>query len=140
MGLSGQRHAPAVSPGERDPVPIVQEVGWPHKAGVGGCGKSRPYRNSIPEPSGLYRVAIPTAVSRPTCVYMYACTYICMYVLFMYVYVYYVCTYVRLYIYMYVYMYYVYVCMNVLCMCIYILLFMYIYILFMYIYVMYECI
>jgi hypothetical protein len=29
MGVSGQRHAPAVlSPGKGPPVPIVQEVGW----------------------------------------------------------------------------------------------------------------
>jgi hypothetical protein len=29
MGVSGQRHAPAaLTPGERAPVPIVQEAGW----------------------------------------------------------------------------------------------------------------
>jgi hypothetical protein len=30
MGVSGQRHAPAAlyPPGERSPVPIVQEAGW----------------------------------------------------------------------------------------------------------------
>ena len=28
MGVGGQRHASAALPPERDPVPIVQEVGW----------------------------------------------------------------------------------------------------------------
>ena len=32
-------------PLERDPVPIVQEAGW---AGLNGCGKPRPHRDSIP--------------------------------------------------------------------------------------------
>ena len=34
------------------------------KAGVDGCGKSRPHRDSIPGPSSPQRVAIPTALSR----------------------------------------------------------------------------
>jgi hypothetical protein len=28
MGVSGQRHAPAATPGKGPPVPIVQEAGW----------------------------------------------------------------------------------------------------------------
>ena len=28
MGMGGQRHAPAASPLEKDPVTIVQEAGW----------------------------------------------------------------------------------------------------------------
>jgi hypothetical protein len=34
-------------------------------AGLNGCGKSRPYRDSIPGPSIPYPVAIPTKLSRP---------------------------------------------------------------------------
>jgi hypothetical protein len=36
------------------------------RAGLDGCGKSRPQRNSIPGPSTLYRAAIPTELSRPS--------------------------------------------------------------------------
>jgi hypothetical protein len=36
------------------------------RAGLDGCGKSRPQRYSIPGPSSPYRVALPTALSRPT--------------------------------------------------------------------------
>jgi hypothetical protein len=36
-----------------------------HRAGLDGCGKSRPYRVSIPGPSSPYRVATPTELSRP---------------------------------------------------------------------------
>jgi hypothetical protein len=28
MGVGGQRHAPAVYPRERDPLPTLQEAGW----------------------------------------------------------------------------------------------------------------
>jgi len=35
------------------------------RAGLDGCEKSHPYRNSIPGPSSPYRVAIPNEVSRP---------------------------------------------------------------------------
>jgi hypothetical protein len=34
-------------------------------AGLDECRKSRPYRDSIPRPSGPYRVAVPTEPSRP---------------------------------------------------------------------------
>ena len=36
------------------------------RAGADGCGKSRPHRDSIPGPSGLSRVAIPTELPQPT--------------------------------------------------------------------------
>ena len=49
----------------KDPVPIVKEVGWAPGGGLEGCGKSRPYRDSIPGPSSTQRVAIPTELSRP---------------------------------------------------------------------------
>ena len=37
------------------------------RAGLGGCGKSRPHRDLIPGPSSPLQVAIPTALSQPTC-------------------------------------------------------------------------
>ena len=41
--------------------------GWVRpRAGLDGCGKSRPHRDSIPGPSSPQRVAIPTGLSRPT--------------------------------------------------------------------------
>jgi len=36
-----------------------------HRAGLDGCGKSRPHRNSIPGPSRPWQVATPTMLSRP---------------------------------------------------------------------------
>jgi len=36
------------------------------RAGLGGCGKSRPHRDSIPGPSSRERVAIPSALSQLT--------------------------------------------------------------------------
>ena len=36
------------------------------KAGLDVCGKSHPHRDSIPGPSGQYRVAIPTEPLSPT--------------------------------------------------------------------------
>jgi hypothetical protein len=36
------------------------------RAGLDGCGNSRPHRDSIRGPSSPYRVAIPTALFRPT--------------------------------------------------------------------------
>jgi hypothetical protein len=46
--------------------------GWVGKmAGLDGCGRSCPHRDSIPGPSSSKRVAIPTELSRPTVVDMY---------------------------------------------------------------------
>jgi hypothetical protein len=43
--------------------------GWVEpRTGMDGYGKSRPHRDSIPGPSGLYRVSIPSELSRPTVV------------------------------------------------------------------------
>ena len=47
----GQRHAPAALYPGKDAIPIVQEAGWAPSAGLDGCGKSRPPRDSIPGPS-----------------------------------------------------------------------------------------
>ena len=51
MGVGGQRHAPAaLSPAKR---PVTHCIGgWVDpSAGMDGCGKFRPHRGSIPEPS-----------------------------------------------------------------------------------------
>jgi hypothetical protein len=50
MVVGGQTHTPAASTPGKDPVPIVQEAGWtPGPVWTGG--KSRPHRDSIPEPA-----------------------------------------------------------------------------------------
>jgi hypothetical protein len=66
MGVGGQRHAPAaLPPGERPGTHCTG--GWVGpRVGLGRCGKSRPHRDSIPEPSNPQLVAISTALSRPT--------------------------------------------------------------------------
>ena len=47
-GVSGQQHAPAALTPGKDPVPILQEVGWtPGPVWTGG--KSRLHRDSIPD-------------------------------------------------------------------------------------------
>jgi hypothetical protein len=68
--VGSQRHDPAALPRER---PSTQCIGgWVGpRAGLDGCGKSRSHRDSIPGPSSLYRVAIPTALSRSIVVLMY---------------------------------------------------------------------
>ena len=58
-GWSGERHAPAALPPVNRPVTRCTR-GWVSRtAGLHGCGKSSPHRDSIP------RVAIPTEPSRP---------------------------------------------------------------------------
>jgi hypothetical protein len=51
MRVGGQLHAPvALPPGKRTGTHFVG--GWVgFKAGLNGCGKSRPHRDSIPGPS-----------------------------------------------------------------------------------------
>jgi len=51
MGLGGQGHAPAaLPPGKRPDTYCLG--GWVGpRAGLDGCGKSRPHRDSIPGPS-----------------------------------------------------------------------------------------
>jgi len=64
MGVGCQRYTPAALPPGRTPgtLWIGERVGsW---AGLDGCGKSHPHRDSISGPSSPYRVAILTAVSR----------------------------------------------------------------------------
>ena len=64
--VDGQRHAPAaLYPRERTSTNCVG--GWVGpRAGLDGCGKSRPHRDSIPGSSNPQPVAIPTELSRPT--------------------------------------------------------------------------
>jgi hypothetical protein len=61
-GVGGQRHAPAALP-----PPHTHCIGsWVGpRGGLGGWGKRRLHRDSIPGPSSPYPVAIPTALSRP---------------------------------------------------------------------------
>jgi len=64
MEVGGQPHAPAASTPGKDPVPIVQEAGWaPGPVWMGG--KSRPYRDSIPDRPARSSVAIPTELLGP---------------------------------------------------------------------------
>jgi hypothetical protein len=50
VGVGGQRHAPAVlPPGKKPGTHCIG--GWVGpRAGLDGCGKSRPHLDSIPEP------------------------------------------------------------------------------------------
>jgi len=68
MGVGGQRHAPVVLPRERPGTHSIGSWVGP-RAGLDGCGKSHPNRDSIPGPSCPQRVAIPTELSRPTRLY-----------------------------------------------------------------------
>jgi hypothetical protein len=52
MEVGGQRHAPAPLSPEKTRYPWNR--GWvSSRAGLDGCGKSRPHRDSIPGPSSL---------------------------------------------------------------------------------------
>ena len=51
MGVTGQRHAPAVFTPGKDPVPIVQEAGWTSEPVWTGEENLGPHRDSIPGPS-----------------------------------------------------------------------------------------
>jgi hypothetical protein len=52
MEVGGQRHAPVTLPPGMTQYPLYG--GWVGpKAGLDGCGKSRPHRDSIPGPSSL---------------------------------------------------------------------------------------
>ena len=65
-GVGGQRHAPAALPPGKWPGTHCIEGYVGPTAGLDGCGKSRPHRDSIPGTSSPLQVAIPTEVSRPT--------------------------------------------------------------------------
>jgi hypothetical protein len=64
-GVGGQRHSPAALPaGKRSFIHCIRDwVG--SRAGLDGCGKSCPHRDSIPGPSSPLRVAVPTTPSQP---------------------------------------------------------------------------
>jgi hypothetical protein len=63
MGVGGQLHAPAALPLGKRPGTYCTG-GWVGpRAGLDGCWKSRPHRDSIPGPSSSYRVAIPAIMS-----------------------------------------------------------------------------
>ena len=49
-GVGSQRHDPASLPPERPGTHWIEDWVGP-RAGLDGCGKSRPHRNSIPGPS-----------------------------------------------------------------------------------------
>ena len=55
-GMGGERHTPAALPPAKRPGTHCIG-GWVSpRAGLDGCGKSRPHRDSIPGPSSLQRV------------------------------------------------------------------------------------
>ena len=67
MGVRGQPHTPAATTTGKDPVPILQEaVCDPGPVWKGG--KSRPYRDSIPDrparSQSLYQLSYPAHTSR----------------------------------------------------------------------------
>jgi hypothetical protein len=61
MGVGGQRHAPADLPPGKSPGTQCMG-GWVSpRAGLDGCGKSRPHKDSIPPVASRYTDwAIPT--------------------------------------------------------------------------------
>jgi len=66
-GVGGQRHFWTLYYRKRPGTYCIGGCVGP-RDGLDGCGKSRPHRDSIPEPSRSVRsvVAIPTELSRPT--------------------------------------------------------------------------
>ena len=60
MRMGGQRHNPGRStPGKKTRYSSYRKLGDP-RAGLNGCGKSPPLRDSTPGTSSLLRVTIPT--------------------------------------------------------------------------------
>jgi len=54
MGLGGQRHAPATLPPTKETkYTLYRRLDGPPRAGLDGCGISRPHWDSIPEPSSV---------------------------------------------------------------------------------------
>ena len=66
MWVSGQRHAPTALPLEKRPGTHFIGGCVVPRAGLDGCGKSRPHRDSITKPSSPQRVVVPTELSQPT--------------------------------------------------------------------------
>ena len=62
MGVGGQRHSPAALPPGNTGTHCTGDCVGP-RAGLDGCEKSRPHRDSIPGPSSrsesLYRLSYP---------------------------------------------------------------------------------
>jgi hypothetical protein len=58
-------HAPAALPPGKGPGTHCIRGWMGHRAGLDWCGKPRTHRDSISGPSGAYRVAKPTELSRP---------------------------------------------------------------------------
>jgi hypothetical protein len=65
MGWVVQRHAPAGLPPEMTRYEFYRRLGGPPQDQSGRMRKISPSPYSIPEPSSLKRVAIPTELSRP---------------------------------------------------------------------------
>ena len=63
-GVVGQRHAPAALPPENRAGRHCIGCRVGPRAGLDGCGKSRPHLDPIPGPCSLQQVAIPTTLSR----------------------------------------------------------------------------
>ena len=84
--MGTQRHAPAALSAEERPGTHYTGGRLDLEAGLDGCRKSRPHRDSIPGPSSPYRVATPTELWRPTYVFvnlyyytfMFVCLSLCM--------------------------------------------------------------
>ena len=75
-GESGQRHSPAALPPGKGPVAHCTG-GWVGlMAGVDGCRRSRPYRNSIPGSSSPKRVVILTELSPRITIFSHVWLYI----------------------------------------------------------------
>jgi hypothetical protein len=60
MWVDGQRHAPAALTQERTGTHCTGDWGGGPRAGLDGCGKFRPQRDSIPGPSSPKRGAVLT--------------------------------------------------------------------------------
>jgi len=66
MEGDGQRHVPVALRLEKRPGRHRTEGSVVPMAGLNGCRKSHPHRDSIPWPSSPQKVAILTKLSRPT--------------------------------------------------------------------------
>ena len=70
--MRGQRHDPAAFYPQENPLSIVQEAGRAPGPVWTGAENLAPHRDSIPGPSSLYPVAIPTELPGPL-LSMYIC-------------------------------------------------------------------
>ena len=61
-GVGSQRYASVALPPGKTRYPLYRVS---PRAGLDGCGKSLPHRDSIPVPSSPWQVAIPNELSRP---------------------------------------------------------------------------